>query len=67
MRNPALPLLKPGAQLATDAKRLLRSGWAMDGPNGRLWIRRVLGLMFLIAAMVGLSFYGKKRPRRGNT
>jgi hypothetical protein len=67
--DPALPLLKPEARLATDAKRLLRSDilhalpdptaqW--DAPNGHFWIRRVLGLMFLIAVMVGLSFYRKE-------
>ena len=74
--DPALPLLKPEARLAPDAKRLLRADilralpdptapW--DAPNGHLWICRVLELMLLIAAVVGLSFYRKKRPRRGST
>jgi hypothetical protein len=74
--DPALPLLKPEARLTPDAKRLLRADirralpdptaqW--DAPNGHLWICRVLELMLLIAAVVGLSFYRKKRPRRGST
>jgi hypothetical protein len=71
--DPALPLLKPEARLAPDAERLLRADilralpdpaaqW--DAPNGHLWIRRVLGLMLVFAAVAGLSFYTKKRPRR---
>ena len=72
--DPALPLLKPEVRLAQDVERLLRADilralpdpttqW--DAPNGHLWIRRVLGLMLVFAAMAGLSFYTKKRPRRG--
>jgi hypothetical protein len=72
--DPALPLLKPEVRLDQDAERLLRvdilralpdptTQW--DAPNGHLWIRRVLGLMFVFAAVAGLSFYTKKRPRRG--
>ena len=72
--DPALPLLKPEVPLDQDAERLLRADllralpdpttqW--DAPNGHLWIRRVLGLMLVFAAMAGLSFYTKKRPRRG--
>jgi hypothetical protein len=74
--DPALPLLKPEARLAPDAKRLLRADilralpdptaqW--DAPNGHRWICRVLELMLLIAAVVGLSFYRKKRRRRDST
>src|SRR5271166_6117767 len=73
--DPALPLLKPEVPLDQDAERLLRADllralpdpttqW--DAPNGHLWIRRVLGLMLVLAAVAGLSFYTtKKRSRLG--
>jgi hypothetical protein len=72
--DPALPLLKPEVRLEQDAERLLRADilralpdpttqW--DAPNGHLWIRRVVGLMLVFAAVLGLSFYIKKRPNRG--
>ena len=68
--DPALPLLKPEARLASDAQRLLRADilralpdptTPSDAPNGRLWIRRVLGLLLLLAAVGGLSFYKMRR------
>jgi hypothetical protein len=71
--DPALPLLKPEAQLAPDAERLLRADilrglddptaqW--DAPNGHLWIRRGLGWLLFLAALAGLGLYAKKRKRR---
>ena len=58
--DPALPLLKREVRLDQNSERLLRAGllralpdptaqW--DAPNGHLWIRRVLGLMLLFAAL----------------
>ena len=71
--DPALPLLKPEAQVAPDAERLLRADilrrlpdptteW--DAPNGHLWIRRVLGMVLVVAAVAGFGFYAKNRSHR---
>jgi hypothetical protein len=71
--DPALPLLKPEARLAPDAERLLRADllrglpdptaqW--DAPNGHLWIRRAIGWLLFLTAVVGLGFHAKKRTRR---
>jgi hypothetical protein len=73
--DPALPLLKPEVRLAPDAERLLRADilrglddptedW--DAPNGHLWIRRSLGWLLLVAVVVGLGFYTRKRTSRAN-
>jgi hypothetical protein len=73
--DPALPLLKPEAHLAPDAERLLRADilrrlpdptteW--DAPNGHLWIRRVLQMMLVVAAVMGFGFYAKNRLRHRN-
>jgi hypothetical protein len=70
--DPALTLLKPGVWLDPDAERLLRANilralpdptTPSDAPNGRLWIRRILGLLLLIAAVGGLSFYTMRRRK----
>jgi hypothetical protein len=70
--DPALPLLKPEARLTPDAERLLRADllrklpdptaqW--DAPNGHLWIRRGLGWLLVLAAVVGLSWFTTKKSR----
>ena len=69
---PALALLKPEVRLEPDAERLLRADilrnlpdpttpW--DAPNGHLWIRRVLGLLMILAALGGLICYVRRRSK----
>ena len=70
--DPALTLLKPGFWLDPDAERRLRADilralpdptTPSDAPNGHLWIRRVLGLLLLLAAVGGLRFYTMRRRK----
>jgi hypothetical protein len=68
--DPALPLLRPETRLEEKAETLLRADalrtlpnptadW--DAPNARIFVRRLLYLLILIAAVAGLTFYRRKR------
>jgi hypothetical protein len=70
--DPALALLKPEVRLDPDAERLLRADilrklpdptMPWNAPNGHLWIRRVLGLLLVFAAVAGLFLHARYKRK----
>ena len=69
--DPALPLLKTDAQLDPETERLVRvpilrvlpdrtTDW--DSLNGRLWIKRVILILGVVAILAGMKRRGRSRP-----
>jgi hypothetical protein len=72
--DPALALLRRDVHLDPEAERLLRADFLRalpdpttnwDAPNGDLWIQRILGFLAILAPVVGLAFYVRKRITGG--